>query len=87
MTIKFAHLRDQGIDFAVFDADSTCRSSSGRANILADLTARACLSGLRVEKSALAFMEFGKVTFFGTPDLVKYLSSGWVPCWTHSLDA
>lgn len=87
MTIKFAHLRDQGIDFAVFDADSTCRSNGGRTNLLADLTLRAHLSGLRVEKSALAFMEFGKVTYFGAPDLVRYLSSGWIPFWTHTLDA
>lgn len=86
MTIRLAHLRAQGISFAVFAADSTCRTQSGRRQMLAALTARARTSGLRVEKSALAFSECGRLTFFGTPDLVRYLTSGWVPQWTHTLE-
>lgn len=86
MTIKLAHLRTQGIDFAVFDADSNCRSQSGRARILGGLTAQARLSGLRVDKSALAFSEHGRLTFFGSPDLVRYLSGGWLPQWTHTIN-
>lgn len=87
MTIRLAHLRSQGIDFAVFAADSNCRTQAGRSRTLAGLTARTRLSGLRVDKSALAFSECGRLTFFGTPDLVRYLSSGWVPQWTHTITA
>lgn len=36
--IKLAHLRDQGIDFAVFDADAVARTQSARASLLAQLT-------------------------------------------------
>jgi hypothetical protein len=30
--------------------------------------------------------KFGRTKFFGTPDLVRYLSSRGVPTWTHTLD-
>lgn len=86
MTIKMAHLRTQGIDFAVFDADSTCRSNAGRGRVLGNLTAQARLSGLNVDKAALAFRECGRLTFFGSPDLVRYLSGGWTPRWTHTIN-
>lgn len=86
MTINFAHLHDQGIDFAVFDADSRCRTDAGRSNLLADLIFEARKSGLKVDKAALAYAEFGRLTFYGTPDLVRYLSSGWSPHWTHTLN-
>lgn len=86
MTINMAHLQDQGINFAVFEADAVCRTQSGRQKLLAQLTARARASGLRVDKSALAFEEFGRICFFGTPDLVRYLSGGRVPSWTHTID-
>lgn len=85
MQINFAHVQDQGINFAVFEADSTDRTRAGRAETLARLTAAARRLGLRVEKSALAFMESGRVQFYGTPDLVDYLASGGVPSWTHTL--
>ena len=86
MTINVAHLNDQGIDFAVFDADSTCHSTTGRQRLLAQLTARGRRAGLRIEKAALAFVEGGEISFFGTPDLVRYLATGWVPHWTHTIE-
>lgn len=85
MSIPVAHLQEQGIHFAVFDADARSGSSAGRAALLARLTAMARTQGLRVEKSALAFVESGRLTYYGTPDLVKFLSNNGVPRWTHVL--
>ncbi|GMV27649.1 MAG: hypothetical protein AMXMBFR58_36800 [Phycisphaerae bacterium] len=79
------HLRDQGIDFAIFETDTVDRSSRSREALLGDLTLRARMEGLKVDKSALAFVEGGRISFFGTPDLVRYLASGWLPQWTHTL--
>ena len=85
MTIRMAHLRDQGINFAVFEADARTSTDAARSRLLADLTSRARAAGYRVDKSALAFTEFGRVQFYGTPDLVRYLAGIGVPRWTHSL--
>lgn len=86
MCINFAHLSAQGISFAVFDADSRTHTRSDRATLLSDLTNRARSSGLRIDKSALAYVEHGRLSFFGTPDLVDYLANGWRVTWTHRLD-
>jgi hypothetical protein len=86
MTIRMAHLHPQGTDFAVFDADASSRLDSDRARLLADLTRRGRAAGLRIDKSALAFNEGGRVRYYGTPDLVRYLASNGVARWTHSLD-
>ena len=39
-----------------------------------------------VDKAALAFEECCRRTYFGTPDLVTYLSSHGVSRWTHTLE-
>lgn len=86
MKIQLAHLREQGVDFAVFNADSRCGTNRGRDRLLADLSAAARRSGLRVGKSALAYERFGRLEFYGTPDLVRFLSAaGWLPQWTHTI--
>ncbi len=55
--------------------------------VLADLTRKAIFQyNLAVDKSALAFTEFGDLKFFGTPDLVQFLSNNGVPKWTHEID-
>jgi hypothetical protein len=41
--------------------------------------------GLNVDKAALAFREGGRTVFWGTPDLVRFLSRCGVPAWTHSI--
>ena len=92
MRINFAHLRERStvggwIDFAVFAANSTSRTQAGKAAILADLTLKTRRAGFRVDQSALAFEENGRVQFFGNKNLVKYLSQRGVPRWTHSIDA
>lgn len=87
MKINFAHLRDQGISFAVFDRDASSRTSRDRDALLAQLVSLARASNLRVDKAALAFTEHGRLTFYGTPDLVKYLSNNPLGLhWTHSID-
>jgi hypothetical protein len=86
MRIQMAHLRDQGIDFAVFAADAANHTDAGRQALLAGLVAKARGSRLQVDKAALAYQEAGRTRFFGTPDLVNYLASRGVPQWTHTLD-
>jgi hypothetical protein len=85
MTIQFAHLREQGIDFSVFNADAPSRSDTAREELLAELTARARRAGLKVDKAALAFKSGSRVKFYGTPDLVRFLARLGVPRWTHRL--
>jgi hypothetical protein len=85
MTIRMAHLRAQGISFAVFEADAPTRLDADRRRLLANLTARARMENLRIDKAALTFMEHGRITYFGTPDLVNYLTGSGVSRWTHSL--
>lgn len=41
---------------------------------------------MRVDKASLAFEEYGRRTYFGTPDLVRYLSSHSFGRWTHTLE-
>ena len=87
MRIDMAHLRVQGVSFAVFAADANNRTNAGRQDLLGQLVAKARRNSMRVDKAALAFQESDRTTFFGTPDLVNYLSSrGGVPTWTHTLD-
>ncbi len=91
MRINFAHIRERSttggyIDFAVFEADANTSMNSDRAELLADLTMEARRQGLKVDKSALAFMENGRIKFYGAPDLVDYLANNGVPGWTHYLD-
>jgi len=91
MKINLAHIREKStsggcIDFAVFDAKSTTGTNSDNADLLAQLTAKARASGLKVDQSALAFKQTGKIKFYGDKNLVGYLSRNGIPCWTHKID-
>lgn len=87
MQINLAHLRVQGIDFFVFDANATSGTDSGRGELLAELVAEANRAGLRGSKGALAYTEAGRLRFYGTPDLVRYLAANPSAIrWTHTLD-
>lgn len=79
MRVELAHVRIQGVDVAVFDAKPISNSDPARQALLGQLTARARIAGLRVQKSALAYVQDGEVYFFGTPDLVAYLQKLPVP--------
>ncbi|WP_313509067.1 hypothetical protein [Stenotrophomonas geniculata] len=87
MKINLAHLRERStsggwIDFVVFDAKSTNGDNEG---LLAHLTDEAIRSGLSVDQSALAYRQNGRIQFFGSKNLVAYLSKSGVPRWTHSI--
>jgi len=92
MKINMAHIRENStsggwINFAVFDARSNSGSDSDNATLLAQLTGRARASGLKVDQSALAYSHGGHVRFYGTKNLVDYLSRSGLPSWTHQIDA
>lgn len=91
LRINFAHLRQQAqsggwINFCVFDARSSSGSRDDNSRLLAQLTAKARASRLRVDQSALAFNSNGRLQLFGSPPLVKFLSASGRPVWTHHMD-
>ncbi len=88
MGIQLAHLRERSIsgqwnNFAVFNAKPTI---GDHQRVLDSLTEAARQSGLRIDQSALAYQESGRLRFYGDKNLVNYLSERWVPTWTHSID-
>jgi len=92
MRVNLAHLRERArsggwVNFAVFDARASSGSRDDNARLLAQLTAKARGSNLRIDQSALAFSSGGRIQFFGSPPLVDYLSKSGLPGWTHSIDA
>ncbi|MCQ8181128.1 hypothetical protein NP603_08410 [Methylomonas sp. SURF-1] len=91
MKINMAHLRERAasggwIDFAIFDARSNSGSDSDNNTLLNQLTVKARLAGLNVDQSALAYNQNGRIKFYGSKNLVDYLSHGGVPRWTHTID-
>lgn len=92
MKINLAHIRERStsggwIDFAVFDARSNSGSNYDNANLLNQLTAKARASGLKIDQSALAYRQNGRIQFYGTQNLVDYVSNAGLPQWTHEIDA
>lgn len=88
MRVSLAHLRERStsggwIDFAVFGAKSTTGSND---ELLASLTIRARASGLKIDQSALAYIEGGRPKFYGSKPLVDLLSRNGVPKWTHEIE-
>lgn len=89
--INFAHLRERStaggwIDFAVFDARSGSGNEADNARLLHQLTAKARLAGRKIDQSALAFEQAGRIQFYGSRNLVQYLVNSGVPAWTHSIE-
>jgi hypothetical protein len=92
MKINLAHIRERStvggwIDFAVFEARSTSLTQEANAAVLTNLTMKARHAGLKVDQAALAFEENGRLRFYGSKNLVNYLSRRGLPRWTHSIDA
>ena len=86
MSVQIAHFREQGLNCLICEADASSRLNADRARLLAQLTAQARAANLAVDKSALAYMEFGRLNFYGAPDLVRFLSNKGLPRWTHTLN-
>lgn len=91
MRIRFAHLREHSVsggwvNFAVFEAKSISGSNSDNSTLLAQLTSKVRVMGLRVDQSALAFNQSGTVRFYGTKNLVGYLARNGISHWTHTID-
>jgi len=92
MKIDMAHIREKStsggfIDFAVFNAKSNSGSNSDNNVLLSQLTSKARTSGLKIDQSALAFKQGGQIKFYGSENLVDYLSKEGLPNWTHQIDA
>lgn len=90
MQINFAHLREPSatggwVDFAIFEAHATSSSDAANAQALAQLTTKARMAAYRVDQSALAFNENGRLKFYGSKNLVDFLSRSWRPHWTHTM--
>ena len=88
MKINMAHLKESSttggyINFAIFDAKSTSNDNNG---LLHQLTQKARAYGLKVDQSALAYSEHGRIKFYGDKNLVNYLSNNFYNQWTHTLD-
>lgn len=91
MRIEFAHIRERSasggwIDFAVFDAKSATGSDSDNADLLSRLTMAARGLGLKIDQSALAFMQANQLRFYGAKTIVDYLSRSGLPRWTHYVE-
>jgi hypothetical protein len=91
MKINLAHIRARAtnggnIDFVVFDARSNSGGDTANGQLLSQLTARAEASGLKVDQSALAYTENGRLRVIGSRHLVDHLSKVGLPSWTHSIN-
>jgi hypothetical protein len=89
MQIRVAHLKERSatggwIHFAVFATDAVDTSNAGRSRLLAQLTAQAGRE-LHIDQAALAFQEHGRTKYFGSSNLVDYLSKNGVSHWTHTI--
>lgn len=91
MRIDFAHLRERAqsggwINFCVFGARSPPGTAADNSRVLAELTTKARANNLRVDQAGLAFESGGRLQFFGSPNLVDFLSRHGLPGWTHHMD-
>jgi hypothetical protein len=89
MRTSVAHLRERSttggwIDFVVFDARSMSGTNADNAELLHSRPLRARASGLEIDQFALAFMQHGRATFYGSNSLVDFLSRNRLPGWTHT---
>jgi len=85
MRFNIAHVNIQGQNCLICEADARDGTDRSRSAVLAQLVAAARAKNLRVDKSALAYSEHGRLKFYGTTDLVAYLANNGLPNWTHTL--
>lgn len=90
--INLAHVRARAasggsIDYVVFEGRSRSGSNADNNALLQQLTVKARTAGLKVDQSALAFEQNGKIMFYGSKYLVDHLSESGLPRWTHKINA
>ena len=90
--VNLGHFRQQTsegdfIDFAVFDAKSQSGTEEDNNAILNRLVKIAVEEkNLKIDRAALIFEKDGEKVFYGSTDLVQYLSRVGFPKWTHTLE-
>jgi hypothetical protein len=92
MRVNFAHVRERAtsggdINFVVFEGRSASGSSTDNDIVLHRWTSAARSLGLAVDQSALAFLQNGRIQFYGSTPLVEHLARTGLPSWTHFLEA
>ncbi|GAA4009310.1 hypothetical protein GCM10022631_22130 [Deinococcus rubellus] len=85
MQIQLAHLDIQGQSCAIFAANAQDNTDSMRQSLLADLIREARQQGLRVDKAALVYQQYGNEHYYGHKDLTGYLSNNGISRWTHTI--
>ena len=91
MKINLAHFRQQTalgdfIDFAIFDTVSESGAESDNLMLLNNLTLSAQSKDLKIDQAALVFKKNDQVRFYGSKDLINYLSKSGFPKWTHTIE-
>lgn len=89
MQVRVAFMSQASTDgsakrFVVFDA----RAADGNNQaLLRGLSERAKHAGMDFHWAALAFMQEGRLGYFGSPSLTQHLVKiKWVPSWTHTVE-
>lgn len=89
--VQLAHFRQQTatgqfVDFAIFDAKTESGSEEDNLELLNGLILKAIeLENLKIDQAALMFEKNGEVRFYGSNDLVNYISKVGFKKWTHTL--
>ncbi len=75
------------IHFTVFDAKSRSGGNASNDALLQQLTQKGRVAGLKIDQSALAYRQSGRARYYGSKNLIDYLSRTVVLRWTHKIDA
>ncbi|MDG2091005.1 MAG: hypothetical protein P8J61_07890 [Gammaproteobacteria bacterium] len=90
--VNLAHFRQQTatgdfIDFAIFDAKTESGNESDNLALLNNLTQSAIqMKKLKIDQAALVFKKNDELRFYGSTDLINYISRAGIPKWTHTLE-
>lgn len=90
MQINVAHIRERAqsggwLSCCLFDARASSGTTADNTKLLAQLTAAARATNLRVDHAALAFVSSGQLQYFGSKSFIQILARRGLPTWTHTL--
>jgi curli biogenesis system outer membrane secretion channel CsgG len=92
MKVNVGHFRQETsdggfIDFAVFDARTESGTEKDNLELLNNLIrATVQLKNLKIDRAALVFKRDGEIRFYGSKDLVDFLSKHGFPKWNVVLE-